>query len=114
MPMRIIMHKAKKKKSCVALSDRPYSKIKIKKVGSESTQFCSDWVFFEKNDGICTQIWPFWVLFEKIIKKKKNFRPTDPTFSEIPLEGNTAIIFFGLTCKSKIRINWNFENNLFC
>ena len=41
---------------------------------------------------------PFGCSLEKLFKKKIIFRPTDPTFSEIPLEGNTTIIFFfGLT-----------------
>ena len=40
---------------------------------------------------------PFGCFLKKLFKKKKNFRPTDPTFSEIPLEGNTTIILFGLT-----------------
>ena len=42
-----------------------------------------------------------WVL----LKKKKNFRPTDPTFSEIPLEGNTTIIFFGLIQTKALPVN---------
>ena len=36
---------------------------------------------------------PFGCFLKKLFKKKK-FRPTDPTFSEIPHEGNTTIIFF--------------------
>ena len=58
----------RKKKCCVALSDRPYSKKKKKKsrVG-KAPNFAQIGCFFEKNDGICTQIWPFWVLFKKII-----------------------------------------------
>ena len=38
---------------------------------------------------------PFGCFLKKLLKKKI-FQPTDPTFSEIPLEGNTTIIFFGL------------------
>ena len=74
------------------------NKNKKSRVG-ESTQICSDWVFFEKNDGICTQIWPF------LVKKKIIFRSTDPTFSEIPLEGNTTIIFF-LVLHQVLKMFW--------
>ena len=96
--LRWYIHEAKKKKCCVALSDWPYSKMKIKKsrVG-KALNFAQIGCFLRKMMEYAPKFGPFGCFLKKLLKKNKIFRPTDPTFSEIPLEGNTTIIiFFGL------------------
>ena len=61
-------------------------------------------LFFEKQGEKCTQILYFWVLFKKKIFKNKNFLTNRPHNSEIPLEGNTTIFFFGLIGVSELRV----------
>ena len=59
---------------------------------NKSTQFCSDWVFFEKNGRKSTQILYFWVFLNKT-NKIIIFPLTDPNFQKMLLEGNTTIFF---------------------
>ena len=84
----------RKKNCCVALSDRPYSKIKIKKsrVG-KAPNFAQIGCFLRKMMEYAPKFGPFGCFLKRLFQKK-NYRPTNPTFSEIPLEGNTTIIFF--------------------
>ena len=93
----IVQHEnqVKKKKCCVALSDRPYSKIKIKKsrVG-KAPNFAQIGCFLRKMMEYAPKFGPFGCFLKKLLKKKIIFQLTDPTFSEIPLEGNTTIIIF--------------------
>ena len=52
----------------------------------------------EKNDGICTQIWSFWVLLKKIIKKKKKISDRlTQLFQKSHLRATQQLFCFGLT-----------------
>ena len=69
------------------------NKNKKKSRVGKAPNFAQVGCFFRKMMEYAPKNGPFGCLkkyFKRII-----FRPTDPTFSEIPLEGNTTVIFWG-------------------
>ena len=82
--------KNKTKNCSVTLSYHQLTLVKYLKfytVSQETTQFCSDWLFFEKKSEKSTQI----LYFLGDLKKKKFWWIVNPTFQEIPLESNITI-----------------------
>ena len=63
--------KAKKKKCCVALSDRPYSEIKIKKSRfGKAPNFAQIGCFLRKMMEYAPKFGPFGCFLNKLFKKK--------------------------------------------
>ena len=67
------------------------NKYKKSRVG-KAPNFAQIECFLRKMMEYAPKFGPFGCFLKNYLKKKI-FRPTDPTFSKIPLEGNTTIIF---------------------